>query len=547
MRNKLIGVLVVLAALVAGCSPAAAPVTAVVQAQEGQESSAGLAPRAAADKGAPPLEIEQEAATEAAAEAPMPDVFMPAPTAASAVTQEPVQNEPPQDMYFQEYGTNPFVITSKDNLSTFAVDVDTGSYTLTRSYLNDGNLPPPEAIRLEEFVNYFRQDYPVPQDQAFLIDTEAARTPFSAQDSYVLRVGLQGYEIPDSARPDAQLIFVIDVSGSMNEDNRLGAVKQALNMLVNSLRPTDKIGIVVYGSQGRVVLEPTEIGQTGEIRDAINSLEPDGSTNAEEGLRLAYEMASANYDPNRINRLILCSDGVANVGITGPDAILETVRQQANEGITLTTVGFGMGNYNDVLMEQLANDGDGQYYYADSAKEAERLFVTDLTGTLQTIALNAKIQVEFNGETVEAYRLMGYENRAVADQDFRNNAVDAGEIGAGHSVTALYEIIPTQNTQGTVATVRVRWEDPTTHDVQEIEHSIAAGEVHTSFEQASPRYQLDVLAAAFADVLGQGAWAQNASYDSILAASAPVAAVLNQDADVLEFVALVQRAKSLAH
>ena len=547
MRNKSFGGLVVLAVLLAGCAASPAPTVGGAAQKQGQESSAGLAPRAAADKGAPPLEIEQEAATEAAAEAPMPDVFMPAPTAASAVTQEPVQNEPPQDMYFQEYGTNPFVITSKDNLSTFAVDVDTGSYTLTRSYLNDGNLPPPEAIRLEEFVNYFRQDYPVPQDQAFLIDTEAARTPFSAQDSYVLRVGLQGYEIPDSARPDAQLIFVIDVSGSMNEDNRLGAVKQALNMLVNSLRPTDKIGIVVYGSQGRVVLEPTEIGQTGEIRDAINSLEPDGSTNAEEGLRLAYEMASANYDPNRINRLILCSDGVANVGITGPDAILETVRQQANEGITLTTVGFGMGNYNDVLMEQLANDGDGQYYYADSAKEAERLFVTDLTGTLQTIALNAKIQVEFNGETVQAYRLMGYENRAVADQDFRNNAVDAGEIGAGHSVTALYEIIPTQNTQGTVATVRVRWEDPTTHDVQEIEHSIAAGEVHTSFEQASPHYQLDVLAAAFADVLGQGAWAQNASYDSILAASAPVAAVLNQDADVLEFVALVQRAKSLAH
>ncbi|MBN1310374.1 MAG: von Willebrand factor type A domain-containing protein [Anaerolineae bacterium] len=477
--------------------------------------------------------VEEAPATEAPPEEP--NLVVPQTTSAAA---------PPDDMFFQDYGTNPFVDASADNLSTFAVDVDTGSYTLTRSYLNDGNRPPPEAIRLEEFVNYFEQDYSLPQHDAFNILIEAAPSPFTAERTLVMRVGLQGYDVPDEQRPDATLIFVIDVSGSMNRENRLGAVKESLRALLDGLRPTDQVGIVVYGSRGRVILQPTPLSKHNRILSAINKLQPEGSTNAEEGLRLAYEMATANYDSERINRLVLCSDGVANVGNTGPDAILETVRQQARDGITLTTAGFGMGNYNDVLMEQLADDGDGTYHYVDTQAEARRLFVEGLTGTLLTIAKNAKVQVEFKPQVVIAYRLMGYENRDVADKDFRNNEVDAGEIGAGHSVTALYEVVLSEQAQPTdvVATVRMRWEDPETGQVAEIEKALTPQEIAGSFEQASPRFRLDVAVAGFADELGQGAWAQNADLAQILALAQAAADELPNDPDVQELVHLIELA-----
>jgi Ca-activated chloride channel family protein len=450
----------------------------------------------------------------------------------------------PDTMIFQDYGTNPFVDTAQDALSTFATDVDTGSYTLTRSYLRDGLLPPPEAVRLEEFVNYFAQDYPLPtREEGFGVHMEAAPAPWSAEDSYVMRVGVQGYDIRPEDRPDAALIFVIDVSGSMDRGDRLGAVKESLAALLDNLRPSDTVGIVVYGSQGRVLLPPTPVSQRQVIESTINQLQPDGSTNAEEGLRLAYGLASEHYDAERINRLILCSDGVANVGETGPDAILETVRQQARDGITLSTVGFGMGNYNDVLMEQLADDGDGQYFYVDTPSEAQRIFVDRLTGTLQTIARDAKIQVEFNPQTVAYYRLMGYENRDVADEDFRNDAVDAGEIGAGHSVTALYEVIPAGGaSQGVVATARLRWEDPATGQVTEIERALTVDEVRADFGAASPRFRQDVVAAAFADVLGDGGWMQTVTPDELVGSAGQIADELGNDGDVQELYRLIQLA-----
>ncbi len=536
MRTRFLFTLIILALIITACGRAPANLGGPAYTQQ------PLQDRALGEQLPEAAESDGDVAAIGAAAPSAARLPESAAEATDEAAEEPAQ--PPVDMFFEDYGTNPFVEASGDNLSTFAVDVDTGSYTLARSYLNDGLLPPQEAVRLEEFINYFEQDYPLPQDNTFGIHLEAAQTPFSAEDSYVLRVGIQGYDIAPDARPDAALIFVIDVSGSMDMENRLGAVKEALNMLITQLRPTDKIGIVVYGAEGRVLLEPIDVGQTSEVRAAINALQPDGSTNAEEGLRLAYDLATTYYDPKRINRLILCSDGVANVGVTGPDAILETVRQQATAGITLTTVGFGMGNYNDMLMEQLADDGDGQYFYVDSAGEAERIFVHNLTGTLQTIALNAKIQVEFNPQTVMAYRLMGYENRDVADDDFRNDDVDAGEIGSGHSVTALYEVIPVAGAQGTVATVRLRWEDPETHEITEITHSLDAGSVQP-FEQASPRLQLDAAVAAFADVLGQGGWSQNASYDEILRVLERAAAALSNDPDVQELIELVQRANEL--
>lgn len=461
-------------------------------------------------------------------------------TEADAFTPEQAEAALEDDTtFFEDYGTNPFVRTSEDNLSTFAVDTDSGSYTVARNYLDDGLMPPPDSVRLEEYVNYFEQDYPLPQDDAFAIYTEAAPTPFSTGGSYVMRVGVQGFDVPDNERPDANLVFVVDVSGSMDEPDRLGAVKFSLETLVNELRPNDTVAIVIYGSNGAVLLEPTEVRNQAQIVRAINSLESQGSTNAEEGLRLAYELASANYDEERINRIILCSDGVANVGATGPDAILETVRQQARDGITLTTVGFGMGTFNDVLMEQLANDGDGQYFYVDTPDEARRVFVEDLTGTLQTIARDAKIQVEFNPEVIQYYRLMGYENRDVADSDFRNDQVDAGEIGAGHNVTALYEVIPYDQVSGGVANVYMRWEDPETGTVAEVNQLVTTQDINPSFAAASPRFRQNVAVAAFADILGEGAWAQTASLAGVHEILQDVADEVD-DSDVFELLTMVE-------
>lgn len=492
------------------------------------------------------LEEEPMAEEESAGVAAAPLPTQAALPAVPAETLAEGEDAPPPDtMLFEDYGTNPFVSTDADNLSTFAVDVDTGSYTVTRSYINDGWLPPAEAVRLEEFVNYFEQDYPVPQQDAFSINLDAAPTPFSVEGNVVLRVGIQGYEVPADQRPDATLIFVVDVSGSMDQQNRLGAVKRALSTLVDELRPTDKIGIVIYGSNGQVLLEPTPVAEREAILAGIERLQPGGSTNAEEGLLLAYQMATANFEEGRINRLILCSDGVANVGETGPDAILETVRQQAREGVTLTTVGFGLGNYNDVLMEQLADDGDGQYYYVDTQNEAERIFVHGLTGTLLTIAKDAKIQVEFNPAAVTHYRLMGYENRDVADEDFRNDSVDAGEIGAGHRVTALYELVLAEQPQGELATVRLRWADPDDGSVTEIAQGIDVDEINASFEDASPRFRLDVAVAAFADWLSGGAWGQTVDIEYLQQLATQLANELGNDPDVAEFAGLVEQAPQL--
>ncbi|MFN8413035.1 MAG: von Willebrand factor type A domain-containing protein [Anaerolineales bacterium] len=330
-----------------------------------------------------------------------------------AVIGAPTQtaNHEPYDMFFQEYGVNPSIDTEDDNLSTFALDVDTGSYTIMRNYLNDGNLPPSDSVRVEEYVNYFDQGYDSPPaHQAFGIYVDGGPSPFTQTERYdMLRVGIQGYQVSDAERKDAALTFVIDVSGSMDMDNRLGLVKRSLELLVEQLHENDTVSIVVYGSEARVVLNPTPGSEKGEILSAIYSLQPEGSTNAEAGIRLGYDIAMGSFKRDGINRVIVCSDGVANVGVTGPDAILEEIRHYVDKGITLTTIGFGMDNYNDVLMEQLADNGNGFYAYVDGMDEARKLFIDQITGTLQTIALDAKVQVEFNPEVVKNYRLVGFE------------------------------------------------------------------------------------------------------------------------------------------
>lgn len=355
----------------------------------------------------------------------------------NAAAQQPPA---PSDMFFQDYGTNPYVSADDDQLSTFAMDVDTGSYSLARSYIENGSLPPQEAIRLEEFINYFDLNDEPPKNDTFAIHVDAGPSPFGEEDSQLVRIGIKGKEIDSENRKRANLTFVIDVSGSMDQDNRIGLVKKSLALLVNQLKDNDQIGIVVYGSTAHTILEPTSVEEEDVILNAIDELQIEGSTNAEEGLLLGYKLASRAYDKEAINRVIICSDGVANIGATDAESILNTIETYAGRNIYLSTFGFGMDNYNDVLMEQLADKGNGAYAYIDDIDEAKKIFQENLTTTLQTIAKDAKIQVDFDPEQVKGYRLLGYENRAIADEDFRNNKVDGGEVGSGHSVTALYEI-----------------------------------------------------------------------------------------------------------
>ncbi len=507
---------------------------------------------------APAREVLMEAPTEAPAEAgewapaptasPMPADAGPGPSTGG--TDEP-NDEPFGDTFFEDYGVNPFIDTEDDHFSTFAVDVDTASYTVMRRFISDGYLPPDESVRVEEYVNFFDQDYDPPAwgEGAFAIHLEGAPSLYGGERYHLVRVGLQGYEVPPEERKDAVLTFVIDVSGSMDYENRLGLVKQALRLLVGELRPSDKVGIAVYGSEGRLLLEHTPVEDSRRILRAIDQLRPEGATNAEEGLVIGYRMASEAFNPEMVNRVILCSDGVANVGRTGPDSILQQIRRHAEEGIYLTTVGFGMGNYNDILMEQLADNGDGFYAYVDTLKEAERVFVHDLTSTLQVIARDAKIQVDFNPTVVSRYRLIGYENRDVADEDFRNDEVDAGEIGAGHSVTALYEVKfqpeVEESTAEPAMTVYVRYEDPDTGEVSEISRSIARADFAPSFKGASIRFQLDAVVAEYAEILRESYWAKESSLEDVAWEADRIAEYLPHDADVTEFANLVGRASRL--
>ena len=447
--------------------------------------------------------------------------------------------------FFKHYGVNPFIDTEDDRLSTFAMDVDTASYSVARRFVQDGYLPEPDSVRVEEFVNYFNQDYPLPGSDAFAIHIDGSPSPFGGERHWLMRVGLQGKRIPADERKDATLIFAIDVSGSMEREDRLGMVKRSLKLLVEELRPTDEVGIVIYGDRGSVVLEPTDGGESRAINSAIDSLTAGGSTYVEDGLRIAYDMAARSVRPGRITRVLLLSDGVGNVGRTGADSILEQIRAEVDEGVTLTTVGFGMGNYNDVLMERLANDGNGAYHYVDSLSEARRIFVEGLTGTLQVIARDAKIQVDFNPDVVSRYRLLGYENRRVADEDFRNDAVDAGEVGAEHSVTALYELKLRDDAEGPIGKVHIRYQSPDSETVTEVAREFDRGELAESFENTSPRFQLSAIVAEYAELLRGSYWAQEGSLAQVAQEAQRLQTLMEWEPEVTEFTALTARAASI--
>ncbi|MFI4911206.1 MAG: von Willebrand factor type A domain-containing protein [Sedimentisphaeraceae bacterium JB056] len=457
----------------------------------------------------------------------------------------PVNGQPVDAMFFKNYGVNPFVDTDDDNLSTFASDVDTASFLMAKRYLFEQNaLPPEEAIRVEEFVNYFDYGYPSPSEDNFAIYTETAKWDFAntGRDNTILKIGVKAKEISDQQRTPAVLTFVIDVSGSMNRENRLGLVKQSLRYLVDRLKSEDMIGIAVYGSKGRVILEHTSINYGREqIINAIDQLRPEGSTNAEQGIRMGYDMAEKAFRKGWINRVILCSDGVANVGRTGPDQILNEIKSQVDKGIYLSSLGFGMGNYNDVLLEQLGNKGNGYYAYIDNFDQAKKLF-SNLSTALQVIGRDVKFQVEFNPDIIRSYRLIGYENRDVADKDFRDDTKDGGEINAGHSTTALYELKlwdtdKAKATEKTNAfTVYVRYKDPVTDKVEETNQSMSVDKFNAA-NQISEEFKLAVSSAEMAEILRGSYWVKKADLNAVVNR---IESLNNQ-----ELVKLARQAKSL--
>jgi Ca-activated chloride channel family protein len=343
---------------------------------------------------------------------------------------------------YPRYYENPFVPVVQQPLSTFSIDVDTASYANVRRFLNSNRLPPPDAVRIEELVNYFSYNYPQPKgNDPFSVNIESASCPWNGEHR-LLRVALKGREIANEKRPASNFVFLIDVSGSMQPQERLPLIKQGLRMLVKKMNAGDRVAIVVYASSSGQVLASTSCEQKEKILEAIDRLEAGGSTNGGEGIQRAYDVASENFIKGGVNRVILCTDGDFNVGITSQDQLIKLIQDKAKSGVYLTTLGVGTDNLKDALMQKLADKGNGNYHYLDSVEEAHKVLVEQMNGTLVTIAKDVKIQIEFNPSQVQSYRLIGYEKRMLKTKDFNDDTKDAGEIGAGHTVTALYEVVP---------------------------------------------------------------------------------------------------------
>ncbi|AYC33318.1 VWA domain-containing protein [Pseudomonas cavernae] len=428
-----------------------------------------------------------------------------------------------RDVYREQYqrlADNPVQAVAEAPVSTFSLDVDTGSYANVRRFLNDGRLPPAEAVRLEELVNYFPYAYPLPQgDTPFGVGTELAQTPWNP-NSRLLRVAIKASDSSVERLPPANLVFLVDVSGSMDRREGLPLVQSTLKLLVEQLRAEDKVALVVYAGESRVVLEPTSGKDKAKIRAAIEQLRAGGSTAGESGIQLAYQQAQQGFIAGGINRILLATDGDFNVGISDFDSLKQLAADKRSSGVSLTTLGFGTDNYNERLMEQLADAGDGNYAYIDNLREARKVLVDQLASTLAVVAKDVKVQVEFNPAQVSEYRLLGYENRALRREDFSNDKVDAGEIGAGHTVTALYEIVPVgakgwleplryrapapQAKPGDeLALLRIRYKAPQQSSSRLLEVPIKAGQVQP-LAQASADLRFATAVAAFAQQLKGG-------------------------------------------
>jgi len=438
-------------------------------------------------------------------------------------------------------GLNLWTDADKDALSTFAVDVDTGSYTIVRRKLREGGLPPPAAVRVEEFVNYFHYDYPAPTDLPFRVALEAAPSPFE-KNLMLLRVGMKGMEAKAGVRKPLHLTFLVDTSGSMQAADKMGLVKRSLRFLVDQLGDQDTVALTTYAGSVREVLRPTGMRERARIHEAIEALSAGGSTAMGTGLELAYRQAWDNFKQGHENRVIVLSDGDANVGRTSHGDMLTSIAWYAQRGVTLSTIGFGRGNYKDHKMEQLANKGNGNYYYIDTFSEAKRVFGEKLSGTLQVIAKDVKIQVEFPPKAVKKYRLVGYENRDIADRDFRNDKVDAGEIGAGHTVTALYEV-EVVNPRTAWAIARVRWKAPDGDRAEEREFAIDGSMMRESFARTSADTRRAVAAAALAENLRKSPFRE--SWTMQKARELAQSSLSRESPEELELMELIDRAAKL--
>lgn len=438
-----------------------------------------------------------------------------------------------------------FERTARDQTSTFALDVDTASYTIARRAIFDGQLPPATSVRVEEFVNAFKQDYQAPDRETFAIYADGAPHELVDDDTYVLRIGIAGREVSRRGRTDANLTFVVDVSGSMSDQGKMELVKDSLEILIDELDVDDRVAIVAYDDRAWVALEPTFVDQRNDILDAIDRLHPGGSTNVDAGLRLGYELARDTYDEGLVNLVILASDGVANTGSTNADDILDEIAEDAGRGIQMLAVGYGFGTYNDALLERLADAGNGVYAYIDDLNEAERLFADELTSTLVTVALDAKIQVEFESDAVRSWRLLGFENRALSDRDFDDEGVDAGEIGAGHVVTALYEIDLARGVRpgddDVLGQVTLRWIDPESLESEELSGRIRATALDSTTRRAAPHLRWDIAVATTAELLRGSEWVGRVDTGELLDELEDIARELDTD-EADEFVELVATA-----
>ena len=450
--------------------------------------------------------------------------------------------EPKGTEDYRDYGINPVVDPAKDRLSTFAIDVDTASYSISRRKIMEGSLPPFSAVRAEEFLNYFDYAYPAPSKGPFAVHFAAAPSPF-AKGRHLVRIGVQGKTIPASERKPIHLVYLVDTSGSMHAPDKIGLAKQSLKLLTSSLQKGDTVALCTYAGSVREVLAPTGIENKEKIMAAIEDLSASGSTAMASGIELAYKLAERTQVKGHVNRVIVLSDGDANVGATSHQEILSMIGRYKEKGITLSTVGFGSGNYKDTMMEQLADKGDGNYAYIDSDVQAKRVFQEQLSGMLEVIARDVKIQVEFDPKVVKEYRLIGYENRDVADKDFRNDKVDAGEIGNGHSVTAIYDVV-LKNTTASPLVLRLRHKPALGGETaSESAFPMDASAIASSFDGAPRDFRFAVAVAGFAEVLRQSPHARDWAMMNIAKIADQAA---DSRADQQEFVSLVHRAMRIS-
>lgn len=537
-------VVMTLAHVLAGCASAGAP-KAMEPGAARESSMAGQAYPASEQAPQAYPAAPHDVAKPSAPPPPPAGAPMPVNPVVSPVAQAPVATQPAEPQgteHYQDHGVNPVVDTSRDRLSTFAVDVDTASYSIGRRMLNGGTLPPFASVRVEEYVNYFRYGYAPPAQKPFAVYTDAAPSPFAA-GHHLLRVGLQGKKISAQERVPVHLVYLVDTSGSMQGQDRMELAKKSLKILTDKLVKGDTVAICTYAGGVQKLLDPTGVENKEAIMSAIDRLRAGGSTAMGDGLALAYDLAKKTLVRGHVSRVVVLSDGDANVGRTSQQELKKIIAGHRGEGITLSTVGYGSGNYKDALMEALADSGDGNYTYIDSEEQARRVFGEQTNGLLQVIARDVKIQVELDPSVVRTYRLVGYENRDIKDRDFRNDKVDAGEVGAGHTVTAVYDVVLTRTDKSPV-TVRVRHKAPRGGEqAEESVFPMSTSSIAPSFEAASSDFRFAAAVVGFAEVLRKSPHAAETRFDTL----ARIASNASEGrAERLELVGLVAKAAQLS-